>query len=499
MRPLWPVWIFVVTLLLISVVYCASLLHLERNFPLSQRVDLDQLRARDRVRHARLLQGFVGGVIDFSVAGTSDPFLSGLGGSSTPLLYFTKVKLGSPPREFNVQIDTGSDVLWVTCSSCSNCPQSSALGLQLNSFDATGSSTAVMVPCSDPFCSSAVQTTANKCSPQSNQCSYSFQYGDESGTSGHYVSDIFGFDAVRGDSIIANSSALIVFGCSTFQYGDLTKTDKAIDGIFGFGPGGLSVISQLASRGIMPGVFSHCLKGEGNGGGTLVLGEILEPGIIYSPLVPSQPHYTLYLQSIAVNGQLLPIDPAAFSTSNNQGTIIDTGTTLAYLVEEAYDPLVSAVTSTVSQYAPSTTSKGHQCYIVSTSISQIFPLVSFNFAGRASMVLKPEEYLMHSDFYQNGAAVWCIGFQKASAGVSILGDLVLKDKIFVYDLAHQRIGWAKYDCSLSVNVSVASSKDFINAGQLNMSNSARDMLFKLLPLSIMALLVHVLELMILVL
>lgn len=44
-------------------------------------------------------------------------------------LYFTKVKLGSPPTEFNVQIDTGSDILWVTCSSCSNCPRSSGLGV----------------------------------------------------------------------------------------------------------------------------------------------------------------------------------------------------------------------------------------------------------------------------------------------------------------------------------------------------------------------------------
>lgn len=83
---------------------------------------------------------------------------------------------------------------------------------------------------------------------------------------------------------------LILFGnrCSTYQSGDLTKTDKAIDGIFGFGQQGLSVISQLSSRGITPKVFSHCLKGEGNGGGILVLGEILEPSIVYSPLVPSQ-------------------------------------------------------------------------------------------------------------------------------------------------------------------------------------------------------------------
>ena len=77
-----------------------------------------------------------------------------------------------------------------------------------------------------------------------------------------------------------------------------------MDGIFGFGRGDLSVISQLSSQGIV------------------VLGEILEPSIVYGPLVPSQPHYNLILQSIAVNGQLLPIDSAVFATSSNHGTIV---------------------------------------------------------------------------------------------------------------------------------------------------------------------------------
>ncbi|KAB1210230.1 Aspartic proteinase-like protein 2 [Morella rubra] len=139
-----------------------------------------------------------------SIVNTSDPYLGGL--------YFTKVKLGSPPREFSVQIDTGSDILWVTCSSCSDCPQSIRLGVQLNSFDAASSSTAGLVSCSDPMCSSAFQTAANECSRQSNQCGYSFQYGDGSGTSGYCVSDALNFDAVLGRTYIANSSATVVFG-----------------------------------------------------------------------------------------------------------------------------------------------------------------------------------------------------------------------------------------------------------------------------------------------
>jgi len=56
-----------------------------------------------------------------------------------------------------------------------------------------------------------------------------------------------------------------------------------------------------------------------------------------------RPHYNLNLQSISVNGQALQIDPSVFATSSNRGTIVDSGTTLAYLAEEAYDPFVNAV------------------------------------------------------------------------------------------------------------------------------------------------------------
>lgn len=34
--------------------------------------------------------------------------------------------------------------------------------------------------------------------------------------------------------------------------------------------------------------------------------------------------------------------------------------------------------------------------------------------------------------------------------LSLFADLVLKDKIVVYDLAHQRLGWANYDCKCTL-------------------------------------------------
>lgn len=440
---------------------------LERAFPTSHGVELSQLRERDRVRHGRMLQNFPGGVVDFPVEGTYDPFAVGL--------YFTRVRLGSPPKEFYVQIDTGSDVLWVSCNSCNGCPSSSGLEIPLEFFDPSSSSTSSVISCSDQRCGLGEQSSDTMCTTE-NQCSYTFQYGDGSGTSGYYVSDMIHVDTVVGNAL-SNASSQVVFGCSTSQTGDLTKPDRAVNGIFGFGQQEMSVISQLSSQGVSPNVFSHCLKGSNNGGGVLVLGQIVEPSIVYTPLVPSQLHYNLNLQSISVNGQPLNINSQVFATSTNRGTIIDSGTTLAYLAEEAYNSFVDEINKAVLASTQRQDSKGNQCYLTtSDDVSQIFPSVSLNFLGGASMVLSPEDYLLQQNL-NGGATVWCIGFQKMQGqGITILGDLVLKDKIVVYDLANQRVGWTNYDCSKPVNVSTTTRSgrsEVVDAGQLDESHSWR--------------------------
>lgn len=52
-------------------------LTLERAFPVEEKVELEVIKARDRARHARMLQSFSGGIVDFPVMGASDPFVVG--------------------------------------------------------------------------------------------------------------------------------------------------------------------------------------------------------------------------------------------------------------------------------------------------------------------------------------------------------------------------------------------------------------------------------------
>ncbi|KAM0925796.1 hypothetical protein ACQ4PT_003958 [Festuca glaucescens] len=439
-------------------------LTLERALP-HKGVPAEHLRERDRARHAgRGLLGAapaVAGVVDFPVEGSANPYMVGL--------YFTRVKLGNPAKEYFVQIDTGSDILWVSCSPCTGCPTSSGLNIQLEFFNPDSSSTSARIPCSDDRCTAALQTGEAVCQTSdspSSPCGYTFTYGDGSGTS----------------------------GCSNKQSGDLMKSDRAVDGIFGFGQHQLSVISQLYSLGVSPKTFSHCLKGSDNGGGILVLGEIVEPGLVFTPLVPQQPHYNLNLESIAVSGQKLPIDSSLFATSNTEGTIVDSGTTLVYLVDRAYDPFVNAIAAAVSPSVQSVVNKGSQCFVTTSSVDSSFPTATLIFEGGVAMTVKPENYLLQQGSSGDNV-LWCIGWQR-SQGITILGDLVLKDKIFVYDLANMRMGWTDYDCSLSVNVTSSSGKNqYVNTGQFDVNGSPRPSSYRiigLVPTGIAVALVHML-------
>ncbi|KAF5781298.1 putative nepenthesin [Helianthus annuus] len=217
-------------------------------------------------------------------------------------LYYTKVQLGSPSKDYYL-INTGSDVLWVGCTPCNGCPTSSSLQIPMEFYDPSSSSKSHAISFADQRCSRAVESSDSSC--LNNQCTYKFKYGDGNGTSGYYVSDLMHFETIAEGSRELSSSADVVFG--TTQMGDLTKSDRAINGILGLGQNGLSIISQLSSQGAGPDAFSHCLIGSEDGGGILVIGQIVEANMVYTPLIQLQPRYNINLQSISINGQRCPL------------------------------------------------------------------------------------------------------------------------------------------------------------------------------------------------
>uniref|UniRef100_A0ACD5WDS7 Uncharacterized protein n=1 Tax=Avena sativa TaxID=4498 RepID=A0ACD5WDS7_AVESA len=377
----------------------APALVLERTLPLSG-VKLEDLQKAD---NARLKKH----VVEYSLGGM-------------PGLYYTRVKLGTPSKEYILQFDTGSDIPWVSCTPCKGCPTSSEDNIKLKSYNPNSSSTSSRISCSDDRCTDAIETgyaVCNTSEPPSSQCGYIQTYADGSAT----------------------------LGCSK-----LRSDNMQTDGIIGFGQNAVPAISQLNSQGLSPKVFSHCLKGSEDGGGILVLGEVVKPGIVFTPLIPSQPHYNVNLKRIAVNGKNISINSSFFTTSNAQGTIVDSGTSLTYLADGVYDPVLREIVDAIP--LNSSDFGGRQCYFSSLSKVSLFPTVTLNFEGGASMTVEPKNYLLLIDHYEN-YDVLCIGLQPSKGiknfqNTTILGDIVLRDKIFVYNLEKMSIGWVNCNCSL---------------------------------------------------
>ncbi|KAM0935782.1 putative nepenthesin [Dioscorea sansibarensis] len=420
---------------------------------------VEELRAHDARRHGRFLSA-----ADLPMGGVGVPTSTGL--------YFAQIGLGSPSKNYYVQVDTGSDILWVNCVTCQRCPKKSDIeGVELTLFDPKGSSTAKYVSCDQNFCSSMYGGDIPGCTPDL-PCQYSVSYGDGSTSSGSYVTDVVQYNQVTGDHQTKPANGSVTFGCGAQQSADLGSSGEALDGILGFGQANSSMLSQLASAGKVKKVFSHCLDTT-NGGGIFAIGHVVEPKVKTTPLVPDQPHYNVNLKAIEVGGSFLTLPTDLFETGEKKGTIIDSGTTLAYLPETAYKLLMPAIFS----YQPDLsfhTVQDFLCFRFFGNVDDGFPDVIFHFENSLLLTVYPRDYL-----FENQDGVWCVGWQNSGVqsrdgrDIALLGDLVLSNKLVIYDLENQNIGWTEYNCSSSIKVRDDKSGAVYSVNSHNISASSR--------------------------
>ncbi|GJN21054.1 hypothetical protein PR202_gb08500 [Eleusine coracana subsp. coracana] len=396
---------------------------------------LAALRRHDARRHGRLL-----GEVDLPLGGIGLPTETGL--------YYTQLKIGSPAKGYYVQVDTGSDILWVNCIRCDGCPTRSGLGIELTQYDPAGSGTTV--GCDQDFCVANYGGVPTACT-STLPCQFSISYGDGSSTTGFFVSDVLRYDQVTGDGRTAPANASVTFGCGAQLGGDLGSSSQALDGILGFGQSNSSMLSQLAAAGKVRKIFAHCLDTV-NGGGIFAIGNVVQPRVKTTPLVTGMPHYNVNLKGIAVGDVTLQLPTTTSGTDQNRGTIIDSGTTLTYLPEAVYDSLIAAVFNKY-QDMNFRSYQDFRCFKFSGDIDDGFPIITFNFEDDLALNVYPHEYLFEytRDFY-------CVGFlngglqTKDGKDMVLLGDLVLSNKLVVYDLENQVIGWTDYNCSSSIKI-----------------------------------------------
>ncbi|QHO09928.1 Aspartic proteinase-like protein [Arachis hypogaea] len=323
--------------------------------------------------------------------------------------------------------------------------------MDLTLYDINESSSGKLVPCDQEFCKEVNGGLLSGCTANVS-CPYLEIYGDGSSTAGYFVKDVLLYDQVSGDLETASANGSVIFGCGARQSGDLSSSnEEALDGILGFGKANSSLISQLASSGKVKKMFAHCLNGV-NGGGIFAIGHVVQPKVNVTRLLPDQPHYSVNMTGVQVGHTFLSLSTDASQQGDRKGTIIDSGTTLAYLPEAIYEPLVSKIITQQPDLKVQTLHDEYTCFQYTGSVDDGFPLVTFYFENGLSLKVYPHDYLFASDNF------WCIGWQNSGTqsrdnkNMTLLGDLVLSNKLVFYNLESQVIGWTEYNCSSTIKV-----------------------------------------------
>ncbi|KAI3785118.1 hypothetical protein L1987_44230 [Smallanthus sonchifolius] len=344
--------------------------------------------------------------------------------------YTTRLWIGSPPQRFALIVDTGSTVTYVPCSTCEQCGKH-----QDPKFDPELSDTYKPVKCN-------IDCT---CDNNRDQCIYERQYAEMSSSSGVLGQDIVSF---------GNQSDLppqrAVFGCENRETGDLYS--QHADGIMGLGRGDLSIVDQLVDGGVISDSFSLCYGGMDVGGGAMVLGGISPPAeMVYSYSDPVRsPYYNIELKEIHVAGKRLPLSSSVFD--GKHGTVLDSGTTYAYLPEAAFVAFRHAVMKEVlglHKIKGPDPSYDDICFSGAGSdvsqLSKTFPSVEMVFGKGQKLSLSPENYLFR---HARVSGAYCLGvFQNANDPTTLLGGIVVRNTFVMYDREHEKIGFWKTNCS----------------------------------------------------
>ncbi|XP_052196750.1 aspartic proteinase nepenthesin-1-like [Diospyros lotus] len=343
--------------------------------------------------------------------------------------FLMKLSIGTPPASYSAILDTGSDLIWTQCKPCQQC-----FDQPTPVFDPKRSSSFSQVSCSAALCQALPLPS---CAAEG--CEYLYTYGDYSSTQGVLATETFTFD----DKV---SVPNVAFGCGEDNEGSGFNQGA---GLVGLGRGPLSLVSQLGEP-----KFSYCLTSiDGTKSSSLLMGSLATAGvgsggtIETTPLIqnPSQPSfYYLSLEGITVGDTLLPIEKSTFALKEDGsgGLIIDSGTTITYLEDSAFQLVKKEFISQVKLPVDDTGAAGLDlCFTLPSGATTVeIPQLVFHFDG-ADLELPGENYMIAD----STMGLMCLAMG-SSSGMSIFGNVQQQNMLVVYDLTKKTLSFVPTQC-----------------------------------------------------
>ncbi|KAL3920149.1 MAG: hypothetical protein SGPRY_005359 [Prymnesium sp.] len=321
--------------------------------------------------------------------------------------YFSAdVCVGTPPKSFDLIIDTGSALTAFPCADCNHCGAHRHAKSSGARFDEKQSSTSQRVSCTQPV---PGMHSCRSC--ETGVCSYGVSYTEGSSIRGKLMIDTFHFARPGGGTMSFRAS----FGCQTYESGLFNS--QVADGISGFSQAetyGPTLLDWFHRSSGTPHVFSMCLSDEV---GAMVLGGRI-PSDLKADWIPYSGggSYAVDLISMKIGSKEVPADRNSYRT-----TIIDSGTTFMYLPPAAYNTVRDHFRSVCPWGGcASRVAKGEYpddyCYTMSPEeVNQLTPF-SMHFANGVKVDLGPREYA-----YELRKGVWCLGVFNNEHNGAVIG------------------------------------------------------------------------------
>ncbi|KAA0150967.1 hypothetical protein FNF29_04857 [Cafeteria roenbergensis] len=353
-------------------------------------------------------------------------------------VFYANAWVGTPPQLTTAIADTGSALMAVPCSDCTQCGSH----MDPPPIDMSLSSTAARVPGG----------------------AFSQHYAEGDGISGDLWTDVVYLGAPGGVAEGSNAyysqdrvGVPFKFGCTTWE-GGLFKS-QVPDGIIGMGfnshdTSKVSFVQTLDNAGrLAQSVFGMCLTLNG---GALTLGAI-------DTWVPfSKPSSTFYVVDV-IDARLndAPFQFGHMSLNSGNGVIVDSGTSFSYLPVSAQTMLVGAIGdwcragdgSRCAGFHTVTVQYETLCIRVDdpTLLDQpgAFPEFSFELKGATGSVMltmKPRHLFLNMEWL--APKIYCLGVY-SNNGPALIGANAMLGYDIIFDMGAKRLGVvpARGDCA----------------------------------------------------
>jgi len=359
--------------------------------------------------------------------------------------YYVLLNIGNPPKLFDLDIDTGSDLTWVQCDApCNGCTKPRAKQYKPNHNT---------LPCSHILCSGLDLPQDRPCADPEDQCDYEIGYSDHASSIGALVTDEVPLKLANGSIM----NLRLTFGCGYDQQNPGPHPPPPTAGILGLGRGKVGLSTQLKSLGITKNVIVHCLSHTGKG--FLSIGDELVPssGVTWTSLATNSPSKNY----MAGPAELLFNDKTTGVKGIN--VVFDSGSSYTYFNAEAYQAILDLIrkdlngkplTDTKDDKSLPVCWKGKKPLKSLDEVKKYFKTITLRFGNQKNGQLfqvPPESYLIITE---KGRV--CLGILNGTEigleGYNIIGDISFQGIMVIYDNEKQRIGWISSDCDKLPNV-----------------------------------------------